>query len=259
MGHFSRNLRNYGASPFVVAGRTFNAFSKRLITGDPGFKAATPQAAAATRAYQLTALTLATTVPAIINYATTGNFGGRPGTPIGAIDTGTNNEKGDKKIIDLFQLMGIRRGLRATGLGAVIEGAREGKSINAIGGKAIDDITGTASHPWIGPGFRTLYSESQASVSTSAAGLIHTSLKRAEEGGLSQYGENLRVTLKNQNPLIYGLLAPLIGETEDTSRTGSIAWISKSSNVGCRLSGKARKSAFESRPSKKSGGIKVRP
>jgi hypothetical protein len=259
MGHFSRTLRNYGASPFVVAGRTFNAFSKRLLTGDPGFKAATPQAAAMARAYQLTALTMATTVPAIINYATTGKFGGRPGTPIGAIDTGMNNEKGDKKIIDLFQLMGIRRGLRATGLGAVTEGLREGKSFNEIGGKAIEDITTTASHPWIGPGLGAMYSGISGKRLDLRGGAWPYAAKQVKEGGLKQYGENLRVTLKNQNPLLYGILAPLVGETEDTYTQGLAHGLLKAPMSAVGYVEKPGDSAFKAERSKKSSGVKVRP
>jgi hypothetical protein len=259
MGHFSRTLRNYGASPFVVAGRTFNAFSKRLLTGDPGFKAATPQAAAMARAYQLTALTMATAVPAIINYAITGKFGGRPGTPIGAIDTGMNNEKGDKKIIDLFQLMGIRRGLRATGLGAVTEGLREGKSFNEIGGKGIEDITTTASHPWIGPGLGAMYSGISGKRLDLRGGAWPYAAKQVKEGGLKQYGENLRVTLKNQNPLLYGILAPLVGETEDTYTQGLAHGLLKAPMSAVGYVEKPGDSAFKAERSKKSSGVKVRP
>ena len=258
MGQFSRTMRNYGASPFIVAGRTFNAFSKRLITGDPGFKAATPQAAAAARAYQLTALTLATTLPAIINYAITGKFGGRPGTPIGAIDTGMNNEKGDKKIIDLFQLMGIRRGLRATGLGAVIEGAREGKSVNEIGGKAIEDITTTASHPWLGPALAGAYSGITGKRLDLRGGGWPYDAKRIKEGGLKQNAENLRVALKNQNPLIYGLIAPLIGETEDTYGEGLARGLLKPFQAPFGYVEKPGDSAFSNKR-EKTTGVKVKP
>lgn len=258
MGHFSRTLRNYGASPFIVAGRTFNAFSKRLLLGDPGFKAATPQAAALARSYQLTGLALATTVPAIINYVITGNFGGRPGTPIGAIDTGMNNDKGDKKLIDLFQLMGIRRGLRATGLGAVTEGLREGKSFNEIAGKAIEDITTTASHPWIGPGLGALYSGLSGKRLDLRGGPWPYAAKRVKEGGLKQYAENFRVTLKNQNPLLYGLVSPLVGETDDTYTQGLARGLLKAPMSAVGYAEKPGTSAFEPKREKQSE-VKVRP
>lgn len=258
LGHFTRNLRDYGASPFIVAGRTFNKFSKRLLTGDPGFKAATPQAGLAARAYQLSALTMATTVPAIVNYMTTGKFGGRPGVPIGAIDTGTNNDKGEKRIIDLMHLMGIRRGLRATGLGAIIEGVREGKSANLIGGKMIEDVTTTASHPWIGPGLGALYSGISGKRLDLRGGAWPYAAKQIKEGGLKQYAENLRVTLKNQNPLIYGLIAPIIGETEDTYKQGLAKGFLKAPMGSVGYKEVPSESAFSFEKTKSSKGKKQR-
>ena len=216
MGPTMRFLRDIGASPFVVAGRTFNRFSKKLLLGDPGFKAANTKAAIAARAQMVSGLVAATTVPAIVNYFTTGNFGGRPGTPVGAIDTGSTTKDGKLRIVDVFQLMGIRRGLRGTGAEAVIEGTREGKTVSQIGGKAIDDITGTVGHPWLGPGLGGIYSTISGKRLDLRGGSWPFIAKRVPEGGLHQYQENARVTLKNQNPLVYSLLAPLIGETEDT-------------------------------------------
>ncbi len=216
---FIRAMRDYGASPFIVAGRTFNRFSKRLLTGDPGFKAASPEQAAIARAYQVSGLATAVILPAMINYFTSGKFGGRTGTPIGAIDTGTDNDKGQHRILDVFQLMGIRRGLRATGAGAIIEGVRSGQTANKMFGKAFDDITSTAGHPLLGPGLGALYSGITGK-RLDLRGGDNPYLSKNVGGGIKQIGENLRVTLKNQNPVIYGLIAPLVGETEDTYGEG---------------------------------------
>jgi hypothetical protein len=214
-----RWLREHGASPFVVAGRTFNEFSRRLLIGDPGFKAADMRTAALARTHMLAGLASAMAYPAIVNYFTTGKFGGRPGTPIGAIDTGTNNDKGQMRIIDTLQLLGIRRGLRGVGLQAVIEGVREGQTVNKIVGKGIDDITSTLAHPWIGPGPAAAYAILSGKRLDLRTGTWPFIAKQIPEGGAKQYLENARVTLKQQNPMLYSIAAPLFGGEEEPVHT----------------------------------------
>jgi hypothetical protein len=211
-------FRETGVSPFIVAGRTFNRFSKRLLTGDPGFKAASPKAAAMARAYQLSTLASATLLPAVINYFTTGQFGGRSGTPLGAIDTGTDNDKGQRRLVDLFHLLGIRRGLRATGAGAVIEGVRTGAPPGRIAGQAFEDITTTMAHPWIGPGVGGLYAGITGKRLDLRSGPTQYLARQIPGGGIAQYGENARVALKNQNPTLYSLIAPALGGDPEDSQ-----------------------------------------
>jgi hypothetical protein len=98
---------------------------------------------------------------------------------------------------------------------AAIEGMREGQTINKIGGKAIDDITSTAFHPWLGPGISAMWSTISGKRLDLRTGTWPYIAKQVPEGGLKQYSENLRVTLKQQNPALYSLVAPLFSGEED--------------------------------------------
>lgn len=215
MGPTMAWMRDMGVSPFVVAGRTFNRFAKRQLVGSYGFEAKSRDVAAKARATQFAGLVTAFTLPAIINYAITGKFGGRPGTPIGAVDTGMDTKEGKHRIIDVLHLLGVRRGLRATGIGALVEGVRAGETVNRITGKAFEDITSTMAHPWMGPAPAAIYS-GVTGKRLDLRGGASPYLARNVGGGAAQIGENLRVTLKNQNPLLYGVLSPLLGEPEET-------------------------------------------
>jgi hypothetical protein len=219
MGPWMRGMRDYGLSPFVVAGRTFNRQGRRLLMGAPGVQASSAGSAAQMRTINLTSgLVAATVLPAILNYVTTGAFGGRPGTPLGAWDLGKPEEDGKHKVIDLMQILGIRRGLRATGLGAVIEGLREGQTKNEIAGHAIQDVITSASHPWMGPGLGFAYQTLTGRRLDLRGGPEPPAAENV--GGGKQYLENARTALQTQNPLLYGLASPLIGtEAENTSET----------------------------------------
>lgn len=204
MGRWEQSFRDKGLSPFIVAGRTFNRFGKRLITGDPGFEATSTKAAIQARAAQLTTLATAATLPALVNMFTTGSILGRQGTPIGAIDLGPrfDGQDGKRRIIDVFQLTGIRRGLRSTGINAAIEGVKNGQSLDEIAGNALSDAVTTAAHPWIGPALGAAFQTFTGKRLDLRSGW-QTTQARNMGGGGRQYLENARVALKQQNPLIY--------------------------------------------------------
>jgi hypothetical protein len=212
MGRWEQTFRDKGLSPFIVAGRTFNRFSKRLVLGDPGFSPKNPAVAVQARAAQLSTLAFATVVPAFINMFTTGSPYGRSGTPIGAIDFGPSFDTEDDKhrTLDVFQLTGVRRGLRALGLNAAIEGIRNGESFNEIAGKAANDIVTTAAHPWTGPGLGAAFQILTGHRLDLRTGFGNIQARKV--GGAAQYLENARVALKQQNPLLYGLLSRVLGD-----------------------------------------------
>jgi hypothetical protein len=225
MGRYEQFYRDMGMSPFIVAGRTFNRFSKRLLTGDPGFEATSTKAALGARAAQLSTLAFASTLPAIVNMFTTGTMLGREGTPIGAIDMGPrfDGEDGKRRVIDVFQLTGIRRGLRSVGLNAAIEGIKNGKTLNEIAGDASNDVITTAAHPWIGPAPGAVVQGVTGHRLDLRSGW-QTTQARNMGGGFSQLMENARVALKQQNPLIYSLLsAPgILSKDEGQSAGGAV-------------------------------------
>jgi hypothetical protein len=205
MNRHEAALRDVGVSPFIVAGRAMNRMARRLVTASPGFKTMEAKAHLEARAIQATGLVMATVVPAMVNLMTTGSMFGRAGTPIGAIDFGPNFDTSDgkKRIFDLFQLVGIRRGLRSLGLNAAFEGLKNGSSVKEIQKNAFNDIFTTAAHPFIGPGVGLGYETLTGKRLDMRAGFsdIYTSRK---VGGWMQYVENLRTGLKQQNELLYG-------------------------------------------------------
>lgn len=214
MGRYERAFRDIGLSPFIVAGRTFNRFSRRLITGNPGFEATDTAGAVKARAMQMSGLVAAATIPAFVNMFTTGTPFGRPGTPIGAVDLGPqfDTEDGKRRGIDVMNLVGIRRGLRSTGINAAIEGLRQGKTPNQIAGDAANDIITTATHPWIGPGLGAVSQVLTGKRLDLRSGWDIVESKKV--GGAGQYLENARVALRQQNPFLYGLFSEKLGTDE---------------------------------------------
>jgi len=209
MGRWMQAARDSGIAPFIVAGRTFNKFARRLVTGDPGFETASGSVEVKARALQISTLAVAATIPALFNIFTTGTIWGRTTTPIGAIDLGPENdtEDGKHRIIDLFHLIGIRRGLRALGINAVMQGLKQDKTVNDMAGDAISDVVTTAAHPWMGPGigfaFKTLTGrrlDLRQNVYPEAAKIGDEKVT-----GAAKYGAFAWSGLKEQNPFLHGI------------------------------------------------------
>ncbi len=150
-GAFQRMLKDFGASPFVVAGRNFNRLGVRAVTASPGIETKTPGAALQLRAEHIAGIVMAGATAAILNKLSTGSVFGRDGVPIGAIDTGGKDENGDPRYFDPLKFSGVRRGLRVTGAGAVAEGLRYGRPAGMIADDWARQVVGAATHPWTGP------------------------------------------------------------------------------------------------------------
>ena len=190
MGQFQRFFKDAGFSPFVVAGRNFNRMAMRRITMDPGIKAISPKAAVEMRSIEAFG-TIATlfAIPALANYLLTGSPGGRPGTKMGQIDTG-KDDQGKHVVIDPAQWTGHRRGLRISGLQAVIEGAQRGETRGRIAGNVIRDVMGGVIHPWAGPAV--------GAASVGYTGYSPVGYKESENP--KDYGANITAALKQLNP-----------------------------------------------------------
>jgi hypothetical protein len=207
-------LRDLGASPFIVAGKNFNRFSRGLLTGAPGFEATSKGAEIAARAKIMSGTLMAGLIPAVINETTTGHPGGRNGTPIGSIDFGPQYDTpdGKRRNLDVFQLMGIRRGLRGTGVNAVVEGLRTGETPSDIAGHAITDIASTALHPYTGPviGFAERAATGERFDLRASKG---DAFGPRNIPGAGRYAEQTRVALKEANPPAYGALQPAVNKS----------------------------------------------
>lgn len=203
MGQFQRFFKEAGFSPFIVAGRNFNRMAMRRLVGDPGIKAISPSAWAQMRGVEFmgTAATLFV-IPALFNYLLTGSPNGRPGTKMGQIDTG-KDDNGKHIVIDPAQWTGLRRGLRISGLQAVIEGVRRGDTRGKISQDVVRDILGGVIHPWAGP----------AVTAATIAGTGYSPGGYKESENPKDYGENLTTALEHLNPLVNAYLK---GKKEDT-------------------------------------------
>ena len=208
MGRLESGFRDSGLSPFIVAGRAMNRFARRSILGEYGFKTNTTKGALTARAAQMSGLVFASAIPMISNMFTTGTPYGRSGTPIGAIDLGPkwDTEDGKHRIFDVFQLVGIRRGLRQLGINAAIEGLRQGKDWAGITADAKNDFLTTSAHAFVGPAVGAGFEALTGQRFDLRTGYGQSFSARKIEGAAGQYAENFRVALKHLNPMIYGLV-----------------------------------------------------
>ena len=204
MGEWAARARDSGLSPFIVAGRTMNMMGRRTLFGTPGFKATSWSEATQARMIQLVGpLSAALVIAPIANYLLTGKMTGRPGTPLGAIDLGTDEDDGKHKILDLMQFSGARRGMRSTGIDAVVEGTRQGKSRSQIINNWFEQFFQAGLHPVMGPAV----SMSIKAITGHQPDLRGSMEAREVIGNpVGQRLEYARAALESQNPLIYALL-----------------------------------------------------
>lgn len=205
MGPLMKAARDSGFSPFVVAGRTMTRNAVDALTGKPRFNAPTKQGMVEARLVQLGKLAaLAMTAP-LYNQLSTGSPVGRSGTPLGAIDLGSDDENGKHRIWDILQMTGVRRGLRATGAESLAEGLMQGKDANEIAGNAVESVGQARLHPWLGPAPSTVF-KALTGRQLDMRGKMEA--QTIPEGGGKQYLENVRAALQGQNPLLYALARP---------------------------------------------------
>lgn len=211
MGQFERIFREAGFSPFIVAGRNFNRMAWRRLTLDPGIKAASPTAWAQMRGIEaLGMIATLVAVPSLFNLLTVGNPAGRKGVKFGQIDTGVTRDDGTYLVIDPAQWVGLRRGIRISGLGSLAEGIRRGESKGRISHNMIRDLLGGIIHPWAGPTVRT--------GSVAVTGYDPSGYK--ESTNPYDYGENAKAALKQLNPVAQAILTAHEKDTKPLSEIG---------------------------------------
>lgn len=194
-----RLLRGSGFGPFSTASTNTPIHSIRSLWLSSGMTATSAGNQVRLRAHVLAKMAAAVGAGMLINWAAHGDPRGDETIPWGAIKVGEYN--GRSYYIDPLRFMGPRRGLRVTGLDAVIEGEKLGASYPAIANRATTDVQHALLHPASGPGTAFAYTlmTGQNTIGANIAGA-------PPEGGTVQW-ERFKAALKNVNPS----LAQLVG------------------------------------------------
>ncbi len=201
-GKFTRFFRDTGFGPFVTAGKTFNALGVRMATMDPGIQGANNFAAAALRANVLSKWVGGAVLLGTLNYLLTKDKGGgllgRPGTPVGNLDIGTNDKSGKQQSFPLFTVLGLGRGLRVTGLAGAINAKRLGLTNADAAESASRDIINAWSAPFAGPPVK--FGAIAATGFPPAVEVGRTS--RIVPPGSNQRVENIKEALLQASPVV---------------------------------------------------------
>jgi hypothetical protein len=207
MGPWMQSLMDSGWTPFIVAGRNFNLQGVRGITLNPGAQATNVGAALQMRLINgIGAALTASVIPMMLNTITTGTPMGRPGTPVGAWDLGrAEDEKGAHQALDLLGWIGVRRGMRAVGLDALIEGMRAGHTADQISEEAAKQMAQTWAHPWTGP-LTGFLARAVAGLAPDVRGKMEA--ERYPGQFWKQRLENVRAAVKSMNAPFYALQRP---------------------------------------------------
>jgi hypothetical protein len=205
-GNVMRLTKELGLSPFVVAGTNFNKLAIRQIIGSPGFETTNSAATAKLYAQNIAGLvTGLVAIPAAANYLINGNVMGRDGTPFGAIDTGKDDSDGKHIIVDPQKWTNTRRGMRITGLNAIVDGIQKGKDADRIGGESIRDVLWGQAHPWVGPAPEAAYT-AVTGESPSGFQIAKKLNARSVNPSLTQYIENAKAGVEGISPVYESIL-----------------------------------------------------
>lgn len=212
-GLFTRIAREVSFGPFIIAGKTFNILGVKTMTLSPGTKATNVFAAAALRLNLLAKWVGFVLLLGTLNYLLTkdkkGGALGRKGVPLGNLDTGLSNAKGQPLSIPLADIMGFGRGARVTGA----KGYVQSKYLGLTDGQAFDaaarDIVNSAVGPVAGPGVRAAF---VAATGTPPAVNVPRTAPVAPPGQ-NQTAVNVIAALKDANPLYRSFLDIYEGKT----------------------------------------------
>lgn len=150
-GDLRRLARDTGLGPFATAGTTFNTLGIRNAMMSPGVKAGSNLAAIGLRANVMAKWVGGFALVGALNYLNTGKVAGRPGVPIGNIDSGKTDKNGRPLSYPAFELLGLGRAMRVTGARGYIEAKRKGLTEGDSASGATRDILNTGISPFMGP------------------------------------------------------------------------------------------------------------
>lgn len=192
-----RELKESGASPFITAGLSGNLEGIKAAMGSPVVEGKTKAAQTQLVATQLAGHIISLgVIPGVINMVTTGTLTGRPGTPLGAIDTGKKDKDGKPISIDPLKWIGVRRGLRVTGIDAAAERLRTGGSPQEALNDAWRQALQAWVHPFAGPAVQT------AAITATGYEASGRRVAPVVRPGESQVMENFKTALEHINPTV---------------------------------------------------------
>lgn len=200
-GVLVRLSRDLGTGPFVTAGRAFNVLGVRGATLSPGVKATSGANAALLRANAASKWLGTLAFVGLVNYLITGHVQGRKGTPIGSIDTGTNDEQGRMKSFSVMNLTGQGRALRVTGARGALEAAQKGLPGTVAADAAARDVANSWIAPFAGPPVKAAFT----AVSGFPPAISVGRSSKVVPPGQSQTLENVKQAAVEVNPIAAGI------------------------------------------------------
>ncbi len=200
-------LKDTGLQSFATAAWTFTTQGAKQALGG----AINAPAAGAKEALQLRATAMLKLLPVlaigpVVNYL---RWGQAFPTDIPSFAVKTrDDEEGKLHFFDPLKLTGIRRGWRATGINAMIEGGRAGESSGKMADHAVRDLLLTGEHMLAGPPaqFAHTLATGENALGHRVAEKVPAAGQSQQHGGprpgSSQFWENLKATAAGVNPII---------------------------------------------------------
>lgn len=202
----NRALKDAGFAPFVTAGTTFNRLGLRMVGLQSGASHTNALSHAITMANVASKWVGAAVLIGATNYLLTHDKGGgllgRPGVPLGNIDTGETDENDKPLSIPVAGILGLERGLRVTGIRGAVQAYRNELTPGDIKDAALRDIINAGVAPYAGPAVRAM----SGVLFNRAPGIGTPPIFRVvpptgDETQRSQLASNLLHTVADVNPL----------------------------------------------------------
>jgi hypothetical protein len=212
-GTWMNAFRKSGVGPYITAGRTFNVQGVKSVLLSPGVEATSLQNAAYLRANMAAKIlgTMATIY--VANQMISGTPFGRPGVPLGSIDTGKDDETGKPLHIPLLdQLTLVQRGARSTGVRGAVEAKRLGLNNQQAFDAAARDIVNSWLHPMAGPAVQ--YGVAATTGHAPAIGLPRKLPVVAP--GHSQFLSDMKYAAGEVNPVVATLIPGMTPDSKPT-------------------------------------------
>lgn len=207
--------REWGIGPFATAGTNFWQLGIRSVFGSPGVEAADWKAWIRLRA--MVYLRYATILGAVAaaNYFFHGDPMGSPNVPFGAVRLPDSEDGKKVNYFDVMDLTPFKRGLRAMGLLALIEGTRINKPAEMSTDSAWNAIWSSALRPYMGPAAHL------AEVAFTGKSFEGYQVAEKATEGQSQAAQNVMGALQSANPIV-GAMYSAKHNTEAGSQLGSV-------------------------------------